>query len=156
MVGMSDLEDLPEDPLERAQLLQNIVLALATGGSGSGDNLRYTELRLEFMQDQEFKSLLPSFVRTCRDLSQLWTHMKSRSGRYQDRREYIWNEFEPLLGFLEGASVSPADQGIGDVLETFNVQGAHSAWTKAIGAGSRSIRRARSRLPAPLSKRCVS
>jgi hypothetical protein len=60
-------DNLPDTPYERALMLENMLVAIATGAQGWRDPI-YAQLRQEFMNDPELKTLLPQFVRTCRDL----------------------------------------------------------------------------------------
>lgn len=124
--------DLPKLPIERAQALQNIMISRATGGGGNDDAYVYDLLRREFMADAATQSLLPSFVRTCRDLDQFWGHIKDIAPKYDPRKKYIYEAFAPLLDHLEGANRAPADAGVSDALESFDPVGVHGAWTKAI------------------------
>ena len=113
--------DIPDSPLERALLLQNTLVSRATGGSF--DEAIYSQLRSEFMGNTSTRALLPSFVRTCRDGEQLWGHFRSVSygtGSYQERRDYIYETFLPLLEHLEGTQATPSDPGITETLSSFD------------------------------------
>jgi hypothetical protein len=124
-------EPLPESQLERAKMLQNILIARAT--STSGDNVGYAMLRELFINDNELRPLLPDFVRTCRDLSQFWGHIKEHCDKsYQERRNYIWKAFAPLLDHLEGKGGAPGDESISDALSSFDADGVHALWEKAL------------------------
>lgn len=125
-----DSPELPDEPLERALALQQMLTSRATGGSL--DQAAYTELRLEFMEDPATKDLLPRFVRTCRLDNELWSHFKGIADTYQERRTYISKEFEPLLEYLENRTKSPADAAIRGVLSSFNEEGVYRAWQRAL------------------------
>jgi len=127
---MADESDLPKSPLERATLLQNEIIAHATGGHAN--EAVYVELRREFMSDPSTEPLLPAFVRTCRSATQIWGYIKNVSGTYQGRREHIWAEFVRLLDHLEGKRQAPADDAVTDALKTFDPEGVHAAWAKAL------------------------
>lgn len=85
-----------------AESVQNILLSRATGGGTPEDDRVYRALRHQLMTVPEVVPLLPRFISTCRDLSQFWSYIKARFSTYQERREYIWAEFAPLLAKLEG------------------------------------------------------
>jgi hypothetical protein len=124
---------VPDLPLERALRLQNMLIALAEGGGL--DHAAYHQLRTEFM-GSETRALLPFFIRTCRDRGQLWAHLKqiaSGGGSWAARREHIYRAFEPLLNHLEGCNKGPADAAISGVLSTFDPDGVHRSWEKALG-----------------------
>ena len=96
---MSTGNTLPTDMHGKVTMLQNILVARATGNSGDID--AFSSLRSQLMNDENLRDKLPDRVRTCRDLDQFWGYIKHRASTYADRRRIIWNEFSPLLDFLE-------------------------------------------------------
>lgn len=122
--------DLPDSAFERAQMLQSIMISRATGGMP--DEATYQILRRHFFDEPVTKQLLPEFVRTSRDLSQFWGHIKPAAGTYQARREIIWEAFQPLLDHLEAANRSPSDLTITDALNFLQAEKVTEAWQKAI------------------------
>lgn len=126
---MNNILDSLKNDLERGIALQNILLDRATGKGD--DNFAYTQLRQYFMNSAAYNELLPSFVRTCRSLSQFWQHISKTNG-YAPRREIIWAEFQPLLDSLEGKNSTPADNHITDGLKSYDEAGVNEAWTKAL------------------------
>ena len=64
---MIDESELPNTPMERVAVLENLLTARATGDMSSSKGV-YEYLRREFMVDPATKNLLPEFVRTCRSL----------------------------------------------------------------------------------------
>lgn len=126
-------EDLPDTPLERADMLQTMLIALAQNGDLAQPV--YRQLRADFMAT-ETRDLLPSFVRTCRDEGQLRAHLKnvaSGTGSWAVRREHIYEAFRPLLDHLEGHNKAPADAAISETLSSFDPDGVHRAWERALG-----------------------
>jgi hypothetical protein len=84
---------------EKVESLQNLLISRATGGEAH--DAHYKTLRSELMDDPITKNRLPRFVRTCFDLNQFWNYIKKRFGSYRERREFLWNEFRPLLEMIE-------------------------------------------------------
>lgn len=126
---MDVIQELETD-YERAVCLQNILIARATGETpNSGD---YQILRQILLEKAATKQLMPAFVRTNRDLNQFWQFIKYEYGKYQERRDFIYKEFQPLLDHLEGKNVAPPDNSISDVLKSFDEAGVHAAWEKAL------------------------
>jgi len=123
------IEEL-DNAFERAQHLQNMLISEATGAGA--DNNHYALLRKELVNDPVTKSLLPSFVRTNRDLAQFWQFIKYEYAHYAERRAFIYEEFVPLLDYLEGKSSAPSDSTISDVLKSFDEDGVHAVWSKAL------------------------
>jgi hypothetical protein len=127
---MTEPFDLPTHPAERAVALQELLVSHATGGNES--NAVYVLLRREFMEQTGTRDLLPAFVRSCRTLSAFWGWIKLQSGQWEPRRVLIRNAFAPLLDHLEGRNAAPADKDISTVLVSFDAEGVHRAWEKAL------------------------
>lgn len=125
-----DESDLPDDPVERALVLMNLLIAKATGGNASASD--YKLLRREFFENEETKALLPQYVRTCRDLDAFWPVAKGISPNWEGRRVAIRADFEPLLALLEGKVQHPLDEDASDVLTAFGADAVHSTWMKAL------------------------
>lgn len=85
--------------LEQAESLQNLLVSQATGGPG--DNSEYLRSRQVLLAQPALEPYVPRFVRTCRDPSQCWQFIKHEYGTYRARREFLWEEFRPLLEILE-------------------------------------------------------
>ena len=123
------IDDLDSD-FERAQYLQNMLISEAT--DGSAENVDYQLLRRHFVDQTETKNLLPTFVRTNRDLAQFWQFIKYKFKHYAERREFIYTEFVALLDYLEGKTSAPADTSISDALRNFDEDSVHSVWSRAL------------------------
>jgi hypothetical protein len=128
---MIDESELLNTPVERAAMLENLMTARATGDLRASTHV-YEFLRREFMNDSATKDLLPSFVRTCRTLDAFWPFIKEQAGSYADRRRFISQAFTPLVEYLEEKNKAPGDKVVSDTLETFDAEGVHSVWNKAL------------------------
>lgn len=117
---------------EQVEYLQNMLLARATGGDA--EDREYCQLRRDLLQEEQIRELLPHFVTTCCNLSQFWSFIKTKFGTYQERREYIWEEFCLLMNTLEsfGTAASPPDRDISAVLANFDEEHVSQAWQKAL------------------------
>lgn len=120
-----------ESDYEHAEYLQTLLVNAATQ-DGPSDNSEYQLLRKKFLANPNTKELLPSWVKTKRNLSQYWEFIKNKYPTYHERREFIWSEFNPLLEFFENKKKSPGDQNISGVLQNFNSDNVHLIWTKAL------------------------
>ena len=132
---MINMDEIPTSLAERAAMLENLLVARATGDQ-SANNQIYEFLRREFMADPGLKSLLPDFVRTCRSLNVFWPFIKERASTYADRRQIIGSAFTPLIDYLEGALKAPGDAVISYALESFDTEGVHAVWEKALSRRS--------------------
>ncbi len=119
-----------DELLVHAESLQNMMIARATT-QDPVPRQDFAEARAALMSAPRIADVVPMVVRTCRDPSQFWGHIKSRFGTYEERRQFIWTEFRPLLDKLEAVG-SPSDASISDSLERYDSEHVHAAWTKAI------------------------
>jgi hypothetical protein len=94
------IADLPEDRLERAMALRNGLVALCEGRSNMNDDV-YRLLRREFMADAEVSNLVPQFVRVAQDTGAMWAFMKDFSPQWAPRRQFVRDQFAPLVDRLE-------------------------------------------------------
>lgn len=127
---MYSFEDIPDSLVERVKMVEGILIACATGGSP--DNHVYQFLRSEFMADASLREKLPSFIRTYRSLDAFWPYIKNEAGTYAERRQLISLAFTPLIDELEGRFAAPGDEPASDVLRTFDADGVHAVWQKAL------------------------
>ncbi|URQ75407.1 MAG: abortive infection family protein [Candidatus Ochrobactrum gambitense] len=124
------MEDIPGSIIEQVAMMEGILIASATGGSP--DNHIYEYLRREFIDNPTIRDLLPPFVRTYRNLNAFWPYIKNAAGTYAERREMISVAFTPLMDHLEGRNTAPGDNIASDALQTFDIDGVHVVWQKAI------------------------
>ncbi|RJS92029.1 abortive infection family protein [Salinisphaera sp. Q1T1-3] len=115
---------------EQAETLQNLLISHATGGSE--DNAEFARLRQAVIANSSLEELAPQFVRTNRNLSQFWQFIKYKFGTYAERRDFIWSEFQPLLGALERSTIAPSDGSVSAVLGRFDAGHVQAAWSKAL------------------------
>lgn len=108
---LEDLEFLHND-YEKAEYLQNLIVTSSTGGMASDSD--YSILRAYFLESAEYEALLPDFVRTKRDLRQFWSFIKPKFSTYAERREFIWESFNPLLSYLESGTKNAVSKGISE------------------------------------------
>src|ERR1035437_7291297 len=72
-------DDLPSSPIERAAVLENLMIARATGNMSASTRV-YECLRRGFMGESATKNLLPAFVCTCRGLDNYMRLYDFRAG----------------------------------------------------------------------------
>lgn len=91
--------DFLQTKFEKVNYLVNLLVAHATGGSANSSE--YEALRHELLADVGVAPLMPSFVRTNRNLASFWGFIKGKYSTYAERRTYISQEFTALLDQLE-------------------------------------------------------
>jgi hypothetical protein len=115
---------------EQVEMLQNALVAIATGGSA--DEREFAQLRTLLTENSELREVAPSFLRTCRSTGQFWQYIKFKFPSYAERRQFIWDAFRPLFERLEGGVVTPADPNVSTSLRAFDVDTVHQLWSKAM------------------------
>ncbi len=125
----------PSELYKKVEQLQNLLVALATGGGG--DDATYKTLRRELLAEPSIADLIPDFVKSCRDLDHFWQYIKSAYAHYAERRLFLWSQFSPLLEALEANQGVPADDIVSTRVTTVNSATIHSLWAKALERRSR-------------------
>lgn len=121
----------PDPLVAKVESLQNLLVSHATGGGG-GEYGDYGQLRRELLNNPVTGTGLPHFVHTCRDLSQFWQFIKYKYGRYAERREYIWDEFRPLIELLEAKASAPFLPTDQQVLSRLSPESVQTVWQRAL------------------------
>lgn len=100
--------------------IQDLLIKHATGTGQDED--KYQELRREIIGYERSPKLIPVFVINCRTLEQFWHLMKSRFESYQERREFIYEAFLPLLNELEAGTNKGFISLYSEPIEAFNLE----------------------------------
>lgn len=114
----------------KIETLQNLLIAIATGGSGDDDEFK--KLRTELLSNTEIKSYLPDFLQTNRTTGQFWQFIKFKFSTYAERRHYLWNEFSNVLNYIETKQNGIIDQSTSKTIEKFSQEYINSQWLKAL------------------------
>jgi len=122
-------ENLPV--LERAEMLKNMVTSCAVGGSRD-DSRDYAVIRMRFMREPEIAEKMPRFIKTCRNLHEVWDFIKPKFTHYHERREFIRGEFDPLLAMLEAESRTPSDASVSATVVRISSVYIQETWQKAL------------------------
>lgn len=112
--------------------IQDLLISRATGVASSEEADEYLRLRKMLLSDTRIAFLLPPWIKDARTLDQFWPYIKNRFATYADRREFIWEEFRPLLDHLDGVIGSPSDAGVTTALTNFDSSHVQVAWQKAL------------------------
>lgn len=110
---------------ELVQYFQDHLIMRATGDSFDKD--AYAKTRNLLIVNKTISYFLPKWVDNNRTIDQFWTFIKARFSTYQERREFIWNEFNILLSHLETGKTSPLNEII-----VFDEIHLHALWEKAL------------------------
>jgi len=119
-----------EEFINSVESLKVMLVSRATGGDG--DDKDYKRLRRELTASPRIEKLLPQCVRICRDLSEFWGFIKPKFNSYAERREYLRNEFDPILSMLETEYRTPSDKAISATVQAINSSFIQEAWHKAL------------------------
>lgn len=115
---------------DQTESLQNLLVSRATGGVE--DEAEYLRLRQVVLSQPALEPFVPRFLRTCRNLAQFWQYIKYEYGSYAERRQYLWDQFRPMLEILERGGAAPSDQVVSTALEAFDSAHVQAAWSKAL------------------------
>jgi hypothetical protein len=110
---------------ELVQYFQDHLIMRATGDGFDKDV--YAKTRNLLIVNKTISHLLPIWINSNRTIDQFWTFIKARYSTYQERREFIWSEFNNLLSHLETNKTSPLNEII-----VFDEIHLHSLWEKVL------------------------
>lgn len=119
------------EKLETLTAFQNHLVDIATGKAG--DEGAYAEQRRYLVEQGDLAHLTPAFVRTCRSVNQFWQFIKAKFPTYKERRDFLWDQFRPLLEFVERGGAAPSDRVVTTAIQKYDAEHIHHAWTKALG-----------------------
>jgi hypothetical protein len=123
--------DIYQTDVDKMEHLQRTLINSCTNDGPANDN-DYKILRNYFLSKEETKNLLPSWIRTNRDLQQFWQFIKFKFSSYKERRAFIWQEFEPLLSYVDSQNNIPHFESINEGLQILNSESIMNIWQKAI------------------------
>lgn len=123
---MNILEELVTD-YERADALQAILVARATGGDASEQD--YRSLRTYFIQST-YAHLLPSWLKSKRSLGQFWPFIQAKFETYRERRAYIYEELSAFLDATERNVPGPVEKSMADLLGSPTHDSVAACWHK--------------------------
>lgn len=109
---------LEKEIIRKVEHLKNMLVARAEGNTAAG-NL-YPDIRSELMREHALWNRLPEFVHTCRTIQEFWGFIRSRFKTYQERRDFLREQFHPALTFLESLRSSPAPGSVREAESTQN------------------------------------
>lgn len=118
------------EPREFVAFLKDQLTRLATGGTFD-EAADYPNIRAWLLDHPMLGSATPTFIRRCRDVQDLWGQFKAVAGTYQDRRDYIRDQLEPLFQIAE-TRVSPVEPAAAEVLPKLSSVHVETTWTKAV------------------------
>lgn len=110
---------------ELVQYFQDHLILRSTGGGFNEE--AFVKSRNLLISNKSISHLLPKWLTVNRTTDQFWNFIKARYSTYQERREFIWSEFNILLSQLESGIKSPLNEII-----VFNEVHLHSLWEKAL------------------------
>jgi uncharacterized protein YfkK (UPF0435 family) len=116
--------------IDKVESIKLMLVSHATGGTA--DNNEYKNLRRELIANPAISGKLPRFIHVCRDLSEFWNYIKPKFSHYTERREYLKNEFDPLLTMLETKSHAPSDAAILETVQAVSSMYIQEVWQKAL------------------------
>jgi hypothetical protein len=121
---------MSDELFNKVESLKLMLISHATGGRA--DVTEYKGLRHELISNTRIAKLLPRFVQVCRDPGEFWSFTKPKFKTYDERRQYLRDEFDPLLTMLETESRSPSDASITATVKLVSSAYIQETWHKAL------------------------
>ena len=112
--------------IQKVESFQNLLVAIATGKTY--EDADYVSERQDLLSEPIIAPQMPRFVHTCRDIKQFWSYIKDLFSTYQERRDYLWGAFRPVLEQLERGSATPAERAAADKLAVVDSPHVKDAW----------------------------
>lgn len=121
-----------QQPLvEQLQAFKEFLVSYATG-AGVDDPEEYKAFRKGIVDNPALKAVAPEFLRSCRDVNDFWSYIKSHAPTYAERRETLREAFAPLFEVAESDLGSPADEDVAATLKRFESDSVHKLWARAL------------------------
>jgi hypothetical protein len=120
------------DMYDKVYNLQNLLIKIATSGYDAAADKEYQQLRVELTRITGLKNLLPELVKLHRDLMEFWQFIKKKFPTYQERREFLYAEFKPVLDALEKNEGSPIELTATEMLKRYGSNYIHDEWSKML------------------------
>jgi hypothetical protein len=92
---------------EKVQKLKAILVESATGGTHENAH-EFSGLRQELISSS-VRDMLPKFILSNRTLGEFWSYIQPKLPSYKERREFLKDEFAPLLNSLEFGELDKSD-----------------------------------------------
>ena len=119
-----------EDLIVSIEVFKNMLTTFATGGGG--DATQFAEGRKMLLEDPRLARVIPRWLKSCRNLDDFWSMIKEKFRHYQERRNWLRTEFEPIFDILEGRKITLVDESIAEALRKSGSAYVHEAWQKAL------------------------
>ena len=122
---------MPTDEFfEKLLELQDLLIKHATGTGQDED--KYQKLRRAILGHKMSPKLIPMFITNCRTLEQFWHLMKSRFEHYQERREFVYDAFLPLLNEVEASTNGGIISLYSEPIMAFNLERIETEYVKCL------------------------
>src|SRR4051794_32982239 len=102
---MANAETLSD--AEAVQRLKSLTLAACDGTRDLSNDRAYQAVRKRFVGRPEYSDVLPSFVRSHRNLELLWQYLRDLSVSRPERRIKVAASFDEMIDRAEGLTKPP-------------------------------------------------
>lgn len=116
--------------LEKVEYLQNAMISFAT--NDTYDNAEYEKYRIDIINEVTIIQLIPQILKKYRNRGEFWPFIKTKFAHYQERRVFIYEEFRPLINFLETSRIYPSDTIMSMAIEELGQGYITEEWNKAL------------------------
>lgn len=87
--------------------MQDNLVSFSTDWVWNEELYKYEELRRILINNELIWKMIPDYIVQKRDLKQFWQFIKRKFQHYSERREFLWDSFNPILSYLENTKSNP-------------------------------------------------
>lgn len=115
--------------------VMRIQAILESRATHAGDHTEeeFQKLREKILSKKSMHKHVPDFLLTCRTLDQFWNYVKKpRFEKYAERRNFLYESFNPLLTHLEQEETIPSDENISRTIKEASWDSVNDTWEKLL------------------------
>jgi len=126
-------EPQDSDTFEAARDLLHLMIVRVASSNPKVARHEYEQARTTVLTDPAARKVAPECVRRCRTPDEVWSYVKARDlPTYESRRQFLREEFDPVLSMLERFESSPLDDLVNVTADHLDSASVSAAWRKAI------------------------
>ncbi len=113
--------------------MQHVLICKSTNDPYIGNiNVDYLYNREKLIANASLKKILPDWLILNRDANQFWRFIQKKFPTYGERRDFIYEAFEPLFNFIDGNISAPVELTTNEKIMCFGVAYITEEWNKML------------------------
>lgn len=114
--------------IEKVNQFRELCIGFATGTKVEYEV--YENARNELLSEPDIQNAIPGWLIKCRWGNQYWSFIKAKFSTYQERRDYINEEFSQIIDYIESDSAQPISISTKEVLAGLENNELERIWKK--------------------------